>query len=133
MHQDLLNHLGSRNGLIHFTLILMLKFVSVFKLFGSRTTFRNELNSKTKVPLPLQFALLRRTIEGHLSKERDHNLFKISSSKLKALIIFGLSFLSLVQISANSNISWPMEVSHAPAELSRRSIASPSYPWTKDN
>ena len=39
------NHLGSRNGLIHFTLIRMGKIVSVYEHFGLRTTFRNELIS----------------------------------------------------------------------------------------
>jgi len=39
------NHLGSRNGLIHFTLILMGKIVSVYEHFGLRTTFRKELSS----------------------------------------------------------------------------------------
>jgi hypothetical protein len=39
------NHLGSRNGLIHFTLILMGKIVSVYEHFGSRTDSRNGLSS----------------------------------------------------------------------------------------
>jgi hypothetical protein len=43
------NHLVSRNGLIHFTLIPMGKIVSVYGHFGLRTTFMNELSSWTEV------------------------------------------------------------------------------------
>jgi len=39
------NDLGSRNGLIHFTLIPVGKIVSVYEHFGIRTTFTNELSS----------------------------------------------------------------------------------------
>jgi hypothetical protein len=39
------NNLGSRNGLIHFTLIPMGKIVSVYEHLGWRTASRNELNS----------------------------------------------------------------------------------------
>jgi len=46
---EISNHLGSRNGLIHFTLIPMGKTVSVYEHFGLRTTFRNELISRTEV------------------------------------------------------------------------------------
>ena len=43
--------MGSKNGLIHFTLIPMGKIVSVYEHFGLRTTFRNELSSWTEVRL----------------------------------------------------------------------------------
>jgi len=46
---EISNHLGSRNGLIHFTLISMGKIVSVYEHFGLRTTFRNELSSWSEV------------------------------------------------------------------------------------
>jgi len=42
---EISNHLGSRNKLIHFTLIPMGKIVSVYEHFGLRATFRNELSS----------------------------------------------------------------------------------------
>jgi len=52
---EISNHLGSRNGLIHFTLIPMGKIVSFYEHFGLRTTFRNELSSWTEVWLYMKF------------------------------------------------------------------------------
>jgi hypothetical protein len=50
-------HLGSRNGLIPFTLILMGKIVSVYEQFGLRTASRNGLSSQTEAPLYLTAGL----------------------------------------------------------------------------
>lgn len=53
VHKTLLkNHPGSRNRLIHFTVISVGKIDSfVFKLFGSQKAFWKELSLKTEVPL----------------------------------------------------------------------------------